>query len=87
MTVSILEKYAVGPKMCHAISFVASAAEENIVTGLLSVDHFNVGSQSITTSFYKMKVNVNSSGAVNAGMLGASGLVAGDQMYIYAYGK
>ena len=87
MSVSILDKFAVGNFMCHVMSFSASAAEENIVTGLQNISHFSVGAQSITTGFYKMKANVTSTATVAAGTLGASGLVAGDQMFIYAYGK
>ncbi len=87
MTVSVLDKFAVGNFMCHVLSLSASAAEENVVTGLQNISHFNVGVQSVTTGFYKMKANVTSTATVAAGTLGCSGLVAGDQMYIYAYGK
>ena len=87
MSVSIIEKDVFGNKKVHVISFSASAAEENIVTGLQRVDAFTVGEQSVTTSFYKMKANVNSTATVAYGTIGVSGLVTGDQMYIVAYGK
>lgn len=87
MTVSILDKTVFGNKKVHVISFVASAAEENIVTGLQRVDAFAVGAQSVTTGFYKMKANVNSTSTVANGTIGVSGLATGDQMYITVYGK
>lgn len=87
MGFTVVDKQVFGNKRLLVLSFVAGAAEENIATGLQYCDHFALGPQSITTSFYKMKTNVNSSGAAANGTIGCSGLVAGDQMFIYAYGR
>jgi len=87
MSVSVIEKYNVGNLRCNAISFVASAAEENIATGFDVVRFFTVGIKSVTTSAYMMQENKDSSGAASNGSIGCSGLVAGDEMFIAVYGR
>jgi len=87
MSVATLDKQVFGNKRLLVLSFNASGAEENIVTGLQYVDHFSVGIKSVATSAYSMQQNVDSSGTASNGSIGASGLAAGDEMFIYAYGR
>lgn len=87
MSYDILDKTVFGNKRCYVLSFNASGAEENITTGLQVVDHFSVGIKSAATFAYTMQHNKNSSGTASNGMIGCSGLAAGDEMFIYVYGK
>lgn len=87
MSVEILDKFNVGPKRCHVISFVASGAEDEISSGLDIVDHFSMAIKSVATSAYSIQPNVDSSGVVSNGVLGTSGMAAGDEMFLYVYGR
>jgi hypothetical protein len=87
MSVEVLNKVNMGNLRVHAISYVASAAEDNITTGLDYVDFFVASPKSVTTSFYTLKQNEDSSGTASNGGIGSSGLVAGDEFHIIAYGR
>lgn len=87
MSASISEKLAVGNKMCHVVSFVAGGAEENVVTGLKSVDYFSIGIKSVATAGIKFANNKDSSGVASGGLVGVSGAASGDELFIVCYGK
>ena len=87
MSVSFLDKFSIGNKLCHVVSYVASGAEDNLTIGMSYVDHFAVGIVSCATSAYTMKKNEDSSGTASNGNLGVSGVASGDHFYIYCYGK
>lgn len=87
MSVEILHQSNQGNQRVVQISYVASAAEDNITTGLDYVDSFLLSPKSVTTSFYTAKQNEDSSGTASNGSIGTSGLVAGDEFHVICYGR
>lgn len=87
MSVEILNNSNIGNQRLVQISYVASGLEDNIVTGLDFVDCVIASPKSVTTSFYSIKQNEDSSGVASNGGIGASGLAAGDEFHITCYGR
>lgn len=87
MSVEILNKVNMGNLRVHAISYVASGAEDNITTGLDYVDFFVAGPKSVATSAYTIQQNKDSSGTASNGSIGVSGVASGDEFHVVAYGR
>jgi len=85
-TGSFLVKSTFGDKKISIIRVAASATEENIDCGMDVVDGWSMAPQSMTTSRGIIHMNVNSTGTVAAGYLGASNLTATDVFIITAFG-
>jgi hypothetical protein len=89
-TVTKVHDHSVGDKKGATYDVTADAAEANISAaslGMKYLDYFHIGIQSITTSFYAMKINVDSSGTAANGGVGISGLTSGDQFFLTVYGR
>jgi len=87
MSVEVLHKMSVGDQREIQISYVASGLEDNITTGLNYIDYVSASPKSVTTSFYSVKQNEDSSGTASNGTVGTSGLVTGDEFHIIVRGR
>jgi len=89
-TVTKVHDASVADQKAATFDVTADAATQTIgstTLGMKNITHFHVGIQSITTSFYAMKANVDSTGTASLGAVGVSGLVSGDQFFLTVYGR
>ncbi len=89
-TVTKVHDHSVGDKKGATYDVTADAATQTIGSsdlGMKFVDYFHVGPQSMTTSFYSMKNNEDSSGAASNGAVAVTGLTSGDQFFLTVYGR
>ena len=69
------------------LNITADAATQTVETGLKKIDGFSVGAQSLSTAAIKIYANSNASGVQSFGVLGISGAVSGDQLFVVVYGS
>ena len=81
------EHTVLGNKRVVLMDVTTDGAEDNVDTGIDVIDAFTVGIKSVTTSFYMMQENVDSSGTASNGTIGMSGLVSGDEFFLVVYGR
>ena len=81
------DKRVAGNMRVHILDITADAATQSVDTHLDYIHGFSIGVKSITTSFYMMQENVDSTGSASNGVIGTSGMTSGDEYFIIAYGK
>lgn len=68
------------------IKLVADASTQTVETGLKRILHIGLGYGSMATQGIKVFINSNASGVQSYGVIGCSGLAAGDECYVTVYG-
>ena len=76
-----------GDERTHHLDITADAATQTVDTGLKVINAFVVGQQSCATAGIKIYANSNASGVQSMGVLGMSGLVSGDELYVTVFGR
>jgi len=86
-TQTVVKKTVVGDLRMNIISCTAAGVTEaNIETGLDNVLGYVISSASMVTSTYVATRNVGSTATALAGILGVSGLTAGDAFQVICFG-
>ena len=86
-TQTVVKKTVMGDMRVNIISCTAGAVTEaNIETGLNQVLGYVISSASMTTSTYVAIRNTGSTATSLAGVLGVSGLTAGDAFQVICFG-
>ena len=68
------------------LDITADAATQTVETGLKRIIAHATGPQSLSTAGIKVYANSNASGVQSFGVLGLSGLVSGDELYVTVWG-
>jgi hypothetical protein len=80
-------KLNVGNKRTVGMKIVADAATQTIETGLKVVEFIQVGAVSMNSANFHLAINSNASGVQSMGVLAATGLTSGDELYVTCYGR
>ncbi len=85
----VTEKSAFGNKAVSLLKVSADGAEANIPSGLAQISHLSIAMVSCLTgtALPHIAFNSNSSGLATAGMIGVSGVSAGDEFHIICFGR
>jgi hypothetical protein len=86
-TVTVQSKGVEGNHRVVALDCTADAATQNVDSGLDYIDHFTIGIKSLSTAGVKIYENSGAAGTSLVGILGCSGFVSGDQLFIKCYGR
>jgi hypothetical protein len=87
MAYTVTSKQSVhGPDRVVYLDITADAATQTVETGLSQIYAFSVGQQSCSTAGIKIYANSNATGIASMGVLGLSGLVSGDELFVTVYG-
>ncbi len=81
------EPTVLGNKRVSFLKLTADAATQTVETGLGFIDSISWGPASMTTLNARVWPNSNASGVQSNGVLGCSGFVSGDVLYVTVYGK
>ena len=88
MAYTVAKEHTVfGNKKVALLTVTADGAESNIDTGLSVITGYAIGTASMTSYPYSLKINVNSSGTASLGKIGASGITSGDTFFLIVYGR
>ena len=88
MAYTVSSKQSVmGNQRVVMMDITADAATQTVETGLKKINAFSSGPQSLSTAGIKIYANSNASGVQSYGVLGLSGLVSGDELFIVVYGE
>lgn len=79
-------KTVLGNEAVHHLDVTADAATATVETGLKNIRAHAIGQQSCSTAGIKCYANSNASGVQSFGVLGFSGLVSGDELYVTVFG-
>lgn len=69
------------------LDITADAATQTVETGLKNIIGVSTGLQSLSTAGIKVYANSNASGTQSFGVLGMSGLVSGDELFVTVFGN
>jgi hypothetical protein len=85
-TVSVVKKTVFGDMRVNHLKCTADAATYNVETGLSKILGVSVCPGSLSTAGIKAYANSGAGGTSLAGILGCSGFVSGDVMYVTVFG-
>lgn len=76
-----------GNKRAMLLDVSVDAATQTVETGLSYIEGVAIGAKSLSTGGVKVYANSNASGVQSLGVLGCSGFVSGDDLFVLVYGR
>ena len=76
-----------GNKRAVLLKLTADAATQTVESGLSVIEGMALGAASMTTLNARVWPNSNASGVQSNGVLGCSGFVSGDILYVTVFGR